>query len=106
MSDKLRRCVEYMSHGRGYGHTEAMIKGAEGVDNSIIVAVTKQQAREFQRRLPKALCITIDELDKLRGLRRPMLIDHYALQSMLSELEHEHSVRVHELLTELRKEKP
>ena len=103
MSDKLRRCISYISHGRGYGHTEAMIKGAENVEGCLVVVANHNQREQLEQRLPKARIITMDELDHMRGLSAPMIIDHFALQCMFEDLEKEHTERIAGLMCQLRK---
>ena len=74
--------------GRGCGKTEAMLKGAENVD-CIVVCATHAQEQQLKQRAPKIETISLENLDRLRGLRVPIVIDHYALEILWQELEKE-----------------
>lgn len=84
---KLNVLVDYYFTRRQVGHTSAMLNGARS-DKNIIVVVSNKTQKDYIE-LPKEQMITIAELDKLKGLKKPVLIDHYALQVMFWELNKE-----------------
>lgn len=66
---------------RGVGHTQVMRRGTDASD-CIVIAHTAQYAREIGGRRG----IALDEMtDKLRGQRKPIAIDHHALQILLGK---------------------
>ena len=74
--------------GRGCGKTEAMLKGAENVD-CIVVCATHAQEQQLKQRAPKIKTVSLDNLDRLRGLHNPIVMDHFALEILLREMERE-----------------
>ena len=84
---KLGILADYYFVRRRVGHTSAMLNGARSDKNIIVVVAHKAQKNYID--LPKEQMITIAELDKLRGLKKPALIDHHALQIMFYELNKE-----------------
>lgn len=84
---KLAILVDYYFIRRRVGHTSAMLNGARSDKNIIVVVAHKAQMNYIE--LPKEQMITIGELDRLRGLKKPVLIDHLALQTMFYELNKE-----------------
>jgi len=84
---KLSILADYYFMRRRVGHTSAMLNGARSDKNIIVVVAHKAQMNYIE--LPKEQMITIGELDKLRGLKKPVLVDHLALQTMFYELNKE-----------------
>jgi predicted urease superfamily metal-dependent hydrolase len=64
--------------GRGFGHTHTMMEGAGNADCVVIVA-HKQEADRMRAKWPRPQYLTIDQLDRLNGLRKPQVLDHYAM---------------------------
>ena len=87
MKSKLEILDEYYRINRQVGHTTAMLNGAKS-DPNIIVLVHHQTVKNWID-LPKEQIISIDCLEKLKGRISPILVDHYALQVMFSELKAE-----------------
>lgn len=81
---KLSILSDYYFMRRRVGHTTAMLNGARSDKNIIVVIAHKAQERYID--LPKEQMVTLGELERLRGLKNPLLIDHHALQIMFSEL--------------------
>jgi len=84
---KLKILHDYYFVRRQVGHTSAMLNGARSDKNIIVVIANKTQKNYIE--LPKEQMITLAELERLRGLKNPLLIDHYALQVMFSEMNKE-----------------
>lgn len=84
---KLSILADYYLVRRQVGHTSAMLNGARSDKNIIVVVANKTQKDYIE--LPNEQMITIGELIKLKGLKKPVLIDHYALQLMFYELNKE-----------------
>ena len=78
---------DYYSVRRRVGHTTAMLNGAMSDKNIIVIVAHKAQKDHIE--LPKEQMVTLGELERLRGLKKPVLIDHYALQIIFSELNKE-----------------
>lgn len=87
MTSKLEILDEYHRINRRVGHTTAMLNGAKS-DPNILVLVAHQAQKNYID-LPKEQMISINCLDKLKGRRNPVLVEHYALQAMFSELNNE-----------------
>lgn len=83
----MSKLVDYYFVRRRVGHTSAMLNGARSDKNIVVVVAHKAQINYIE--LPKEQMITLGELDKLKGLKKPVLIDHYALQIMFHELNKE-----------------
>jgi hypothetical protein len=84
--------------GRAYGRTEAMIKGAENVKDAIIIAASEAQAKHIRQRTKTAV-FSLQDLEKLKGLHNPIVIDHFAMQVLWDEREEEFKRQ----LTEIKK---
>ena len=87
MKSKLEIVDEYYRINRQVGHTTAMLNGAKS-DPNILVLIAHQAVKNYID-LPKEQMISINCLQKLKGRRNPVLVEHYALQVMFSELNHE-----------------
>lgn len=81
---KLSILNDYYFVRRRVGHTSAMLNGARS-DKNIIVIISHKAQKDYIE-LPKEQMITLAELERLRGLKKPLLIDHLALQTIFSEL--------------------
>ena len=81
---KLSILSDYYFMRRQVGHTTAMLNGARSDKNIMVVVAHKGQMDYIE--LPRKQMITLAELERLRGLKRPLLIDHFALQTIFSEL--------------------
>jgi hypothetical protein len=69
----------YMSH-RQIGHTTVMMEGAKNSECLILVN-DLQQGRELN--IPEKRIVSLGSLMRLRGKRQPLVIDHYAIQSIV-----------------------
>lgn len=77
---KLEMLVEMYALNRQQGHTTAMLKGAEATKAVIIVADSRQAQNLWKNMTTHQNVVPLSEMDRLRGYRGPILIDHYALQ--------------------------
>jgi len=68
----------YFTKNRRRGHTTAMLNGAKSNKNIMVIVADNQQKKNID--LPNKQMIVINELDRLKGTQKPLLIDHYALQ--------------------------
>jgi len=79
---KTKEAIEfleiYFTKNRRRGHTTAMLNGAKSDKNIMVIVSDHQQKNNID--LPNKRMITINELDRLKGIQKPLLIDHYALQ--------------------------
>lgn len=66
--------------GRAFGRTEAMLKGAENTPGCVVVCANSVHRKDIERRSPGIKTISLDDVDKLRGLHCPIVFDHFALQ--------------------------
>lgn len=75
---------------RGVGHTQAMLKGLLASDHAMLLTHSMAYGRGLL--LPRLLdapisrsgrVVTLDTLNNLRGMNRPLLADHYALGQLL-----------------------
>jgi len=82
-AEMLEELLGYLQN-RGLGHTTAMLEGAQNTDGVIIIAHTKPFADSLARRCKNARGISLHNLASLRGLRLPILIDNFALQTLLT----------------------
>jgi len=74
---KLEAVIEY-GFPRGIGSTSTMLGGLIGNPNAVVLVADFQQAKQLN--LASHQFITIDSIpESLRGLRKPLLIDHHAL---------------------------
>ena len=83
-SSKLFKIMDY-AFSRGSGHTYAQVKGVENVDNAILIVVDGKQ----NTGLPKEKQMSINDAKHFfigSGRRHPVVIDHFALSTMLKEI--------------------
>jgi hypothetical protein len=83
---KLVQILRY-AFSRGCGHTYAQLKGVENTPNAILVVANEQQG--LSTGLPREKQISINaDVSFFRGRRHPVVIDHYALSTMVEEILH------------------
>jgi hypothetical protein len=93
LQDKLRALLDYYGHTRGVGHTQLLLTGTLHTSRleSLILALTQQHADSLthESTLPRGRGFSWGELpwalDSLRGVRRPLAVDHAVLQTILEE---------------------
>lgn len=81
---KLKDIHTYYMMTRRVGHTISLLVGAKSNKNVLVLVANEAQKQNVD--LPDNQMISINNLEALRGRRNPLLIDHFALQSMISEL--------------------
>jgi hypothetical protein len=81
---KLKDIHTYYMGTRRVGHTMAILDGAKSNKDILVLVANTTQKKNIN--LPENQMVSINNLEALRGRRNPLLIDHFALQSMVSEL--------------------
>ena len=80
---KLTDLMRYYKENRGVGHTTAAIEGVKNTNAVYLVAAECDRVRLGVRR---ENTISIGGLPKaLYGIKRPLVIDHYALHHLVEE---------------------
>jgi hypothetical protein len=84
--DVIREIGMYYSLNRRRGHTTAMLNGAKS-DKNILVLLAHNIQRNYID-IPKKQTMTLGEVghDRLKGLTKPLLIDHYTFQCILQTM--------------------
>lgn len=72
------------AHDRGVGHTHAAVKVALE-SKAVLVVASQEQGMEIWRQNPLLTIIPLHKLERLQGLGRPIVVDHFALQVILDE---------------------
>jgi len=81
---KLFQLMDY-GFPRAVGHTWAEINGVKNNPKAKLIVADFNQGKNIG--LPREQFITINEIpNSLRGIRCPIVIDHYALQIMVDEI--------------------
>jgi hypothetical protein len=72
---------------RGVGHTYAMLNGAKNTNQGVVViAATSPEATRLKMQIgDKAVVVSLNNLESLRGLRKPVVIEHTALEMLFIE---------------------
>lgn len=90
----------YLTTNRRVGHTSAMMRGAENVDNVLVLAANHQQSKMLQQNLPHAEVVSITSGACLTGKTKPIVMDNETIWQIcdraLKEIE-----RLETLLAEL-----
>ena len=61
-----------------------MIHGVENADRAAIIVYNIHSGRILYKQCPKAKIVSVNDLEKLKGLRLPISIDNFALQYIIS----------------------
>ena len=86
VSEELKEIYNYYLSTRRVGHTYSMMEGAKNTD-CLVVCANKQQEREVGKQLLGKKITTLANIkQKLRGIKKPLLIDHYALCCLIGEM--------------------
>ena len=84
--EELKEIYNYYLSTRGVGHTYSMMEGAKNTD-CLVVCANKQQEREVGKQLLGKKTTTLANIkQELRGIKKPLLIDHYALCCLIGEM--------------------
>lgn len=88
---QLAELAYYYASSRQVGHTTAMMRGAK-VSDCLILAHNQCGARNIKLLAPMGSVISLASMgERLRGIRKPLLIDNAAmseiLQGALAEIE-------------------
>lgn len=98
----LEKLMHYYATTRGIGHTHAMIKGIESNIKARVLVVSHQHAKSINQNFhTKASFISLQSIENgsLLGLKSPLVIDNFTLESICSRS----CVRITELKTKLKK---
>lgn len=71
---------------RGVGQTHAMRKGLDASPDALLLVHNAGYGSNLVgggASTPSARVVTLDSLDRLRGMKRPLLADHYAVGQLL-----------------------
>jgi hypothetical protein len=93
LTAKLRALLDYYALTRGVGHTQLLLTGTRHTSrtDALILALTQQHADTLthESTLPRGRGLSWGELpaalERLRGERRPLAVDHGVLQTVLEE---------------------
>lgn len=78
----LEKIDLYMQLNRQVGHTTAMIKGADEIENVLVVVHSQMFARQIG--ISPSKFVTVDEIERdnknqwMKGLKRPLVVDNGA----------------------------
>ena len=75
----LQNLRNYIEFNRRVGHTTAMIRGAQNVDNVLVIAANQHQAAMLQRELPRAEVVAITSPACMIDKTKPLAMDNQAL---------------------------
>jgi hypothetical protein len=79
---QLSEICGYLGATRGIGHTTAVIKGF----NMTPMPVAAVHSSEYGKRVfGQQNYVTLDQLDTLRGVKRPFVMDNAALETICRE---------------------
>ncbi len=86
IKEKLQAILSYYQVNRKVGHTQAMIRGTQNVDNVIILTEgTRTQWKNDPAARNKYVDINSFNGNELRGHKLPLVIEHTAIESLFSE---------------------
>jgi hypothetical protein len=83
--NKLEKLVEYTGTARQIGHTTAMLKGAIETGALVVARDNSHRTVLAQMGINPENIITAYSIDRLKGTRKPLVIDHYALEGLYFE---------------------
>jgi hypothetical protein len=82
--ESIKNLLAHYQHNRQAGHSTLVAKIAKELDG-FIICPNIQSTREFE----KGLAISVLEIDKLRGTRKPTFIDNFTLIEIFREVDFE-----------------
>lgn len=68
---------------RGVGHTYTMVNGVKTVDAIVLVAHKQDEKYINSMAGRKVDCVSLDAVHRLRGNRKPLVVDNHALSILL-----------------------
>jgi len=84
--EELKEIYNYYLSTRRVGHTYSVMEGAKNTD-CLVVCANKQQEREVGKQLLGKKTTTLANIrQELWGIKKPLLIDHYALCCLIGEM--------------------
>ena len=93
---KLEVLDNYYRKNRQIGHTTAALNGAKS-NRNIILLVASYRQRDCVD-LPNEQILSINRLESLKRVVKPILIDHYALQVMFLEMKMDYLKKMNVLI--------
>jgi len=70
---------------RAVGHTYSEINGVKNNSTALLIVADARQKDNLSKYLPREKMITLSEIpDRLRGLRKALVIDHFALAILVA----------------------
>jgi hypothetical protein len=91
----LLALADYWQRNRQVGHTTAMVAGAGNVDPVIVVCANEHNKMALEAVLDKSSAtskprmMALGELDRIRGLTAPLVVDHHALVALIGGVHEE-----------------
>ena len=79
IKETLQNILNYYASTRRVGHTTAMIRGAQNVDNALVVTSNLSASRALEHNYPHIKTTSIQSGQKLLGFNSPILFDNEAL---------------------------
>jgi len=76
---------------------------AEAVQNSegVLVVHSHDFGKQLQQKHPKLVCANSHNIDSLRGLSKPIFIDHFCLYNMVVEMKNNYEKQIFDLKKEI-----
>jgi hypothetical protein len=84
IKEKINSILNYYTLTRRIGHTDAILKGANNV-SSIILTSNYKSGKSINKLSPNSITLGLEQIDKLRGYKKPLLLDNDAVYSLLKE---------------------
>ena len=85
-AENLSKLSMYLSTRRQIGHTRSIMVGLNNVDTCFLLVSNRRQ-RDYIEGIKKShiIPVSLDEIDKLRGVSYPLAVDAWALQNIIWE---------------------
>jgi hypothetical protein len=83
---QLSILLTYWQSTRQIGHTTLMLTGVVNEPRGLLLVANQDQKKYLSKSVNKDQMITIHELQELRGVRKPLVVDHFALRVMLNDV--------------------
>lgn len=83
--EKLENCLRAFATNRRSGHTRTMMTGAANSFGVVVIVADQNQMMSMQGDYPRQTYITLNEARSLIGYKGPVVIDHYAVQVLISD---------------------
>lgn len=75
--------MHYVYGGRAVGRTTALIEGMRNQPNAILIVHNEDYALTLRKQYPELEIIVAGDVNKLRGLHKCILPDHFLIQQFI-----------------------